>query len=46
MVLVCAPDDVGTVRAAIGEETWTIGELVDHDRVGPRVRLTTAGRTG
>jgi phosphoribosylamine--glycine ligase/phosphoribosylaminoimidazole synthetase len=45
MVLVCAPDDVGPIRAAIGEETWTIGELVDRDRHGPRVRLTGAGRS-
>jgi phosphoribosylaminoimidazole synthetase len=45
MVLVCAPDDVGPIRAAIGEETWTIGELVDRDRRGPRVRMTGAGRS-
>jgi phosphoribosylamine--glycine ligase/phosphoribosylaminoimidazole synthetase len=45
MVLVCAPDDVGPVSSAIDEETWTIGELVDHDGAGPRVRLVRAGRT-
>jgi phosphoribosylamine--glycine ligase/phosphoribosylaminoimidazole synthetase len=45
MVVVCAPGDVEAVRSAIDEQTWTIGELVDHDRAGPRVRLTSTGRT-
>lgn len=39
MVLVCRPDDVATVQAAIAEETWVIGELVPGDQ---RVTLVPA----
>ena len=35
MVVVCAPDDVELVQAAIDEETWVIGELV------PTIRRVT-----
>jgi phosphoribosylaminoimidazole synthetase len=32
MVVVCSPDDVGTVQAAIDERTWVIGSLVQGSR--------------
>jgi phosphoribosylaminoimidazole synthetase len=38
MVVVCAAADVGTVRAAIAEPTWIIGEVVEG-RGGHRVVL-------
>ena len=37
MVVVCAPTDVDTVQAAIGEPTRVIGELVAHDDNSSRV---------
>ena len=40
MVVVCSPDDVEQVQAAIDEQTWVIGELVQRDPTGPRVRLS------
>jgi phosphoribosylaminoimidazole synthetase len=39
MVLVCAPQDVDDVRAAIDEPTWIIGQLVHHRDEGHRVQL-------
>ena len=32
MVIICAPTDVVRLQAAIGEETWIIGSVVDDDR--------------
>jgi phosphoribosylaminoimidazole (AIR) synthetase len=32
MVVVCAPERLGDVQAAIPEETWVIGELVPGSR--------------
>ena len=40
MVVVCSPDEVGRVQAAIDEDTWVIGELVPHDPTTRRVRLS------
>ena len=31
IVVVCAPGDLGALTAAIDEETWVIGRLVDGD---------------
>jgi phosphoribosylamine--glycine ligase/phosphoribosylaminoimidazole synthetase len=42
MVAVCSARDVSTVRSAIAEETWIIGEIVAHDATRGRVRLVTA----
>jgi phosphoribosylamine--glycine ligase/phosphoribosylaminoimidazole synthetase len=39
MVAVCAPGDAATVQAAIGEDTWLIGELVPRTADQPRVML-------
>ena len=40
MVVVCSPNEVGRVQAAIDEDTWVIGELVPHDPTTRRVRLS------
>ena len=40
MVVVCSPDDVEQVQAAIDEKTWVIGELVPRNATGHRVRLS------
>jgi phosphoribosylaminoimidazole synthetase len=32
MVIVCAPSDAAAVRAAIAEDSWIIGEIVEGDR--------------
>ena len=39
MVIVCAPDDVAAVQAAIDEPTWVIGRLVPAANSGARVQL-------
>jgi phosphoribosylaminoimidazole synthetase len=39
MVVVCAPGDVDTVRSAIDEPTWIIGQLVQHSGDRQRVQL-------
>jgi phosphoribosylaminoimidazole (AIR) synthetase len=31
MVAVCAPGEVDSLRAAVGEPTWVIGELTDSN---------------
>jgi phosphoribosylaminoimidazole (AIR) synthetase len=41
MVVVCAPTDAPAVQAAIGEETWVIGELVPGQR-SPHPDTTSA----
>ena len=38
MVIVCAANDAATLRDALGEPTWIIGELVPHHH-GERVEL-------
>jgi phosphoribosylamine--glycine ligase/phosphoribosylaminoimidazole synthetase len=40
MVVICSPEDVEHVQAAIDETTWVIGELVSHDLTSHRVRLS------
>jgi phosphoribosylamine--glycine ligase/phosphoribosylaminoimidazole synthetase len=32
MVIVCAPSDAAAVRAAIAEDSWIIGEIIEGDR--------------
>jgi phosphoribosylamine--glycine ligase/phosphoribosylaminoimidazole synthetase len=40
MIVVCAPGDVAAVQASIAEDTWVVGELVEHTPGAPRVLLT------
>jgi phosphoribosylaminoimidazole (AIR) synthetase len=44
MVVVCSPDELDVLTAAIDEETWVIGRLVEGDADGDDGRVTLRDR--